>query len=90
MKRKEKSKAAGNRHGGRRPGSGRRPLFPVPARAISLTLPLSLIDTLDERAEDKGVTRSQIVAALLASLDTGGAHCNLKRATPAYNRRSGD
>lgn len=53
-------------HGGKRPGSGRRPVNPEGKTAsLTVSVPRSLIEQLDSYAAERGWNRSQAVTAAI-------------------------
>lgn len=59
--------------GGPRPGAGRRPTHEEPKRSISVSLPTSVIETLDGIAEQRETPRSGLVEEAVSAWLVGGA-----------------
>ena len=53
------------RRGGVREGAGRPPIHGETTRNVSLTLPPSLVDRLDEYAAERGLSRSRALVGLI-------------------------
>ncbi len=58
-----------NQHGGRRAGSGRKPLHPEGATVtVSAKVPESLVASLDEYANGRGMNRSEAITEAIRVL----------------------
>jgi len=59
--------------GGLRPGGGRKLLGTDARRTVSFSLPPDLAEWLDERAQAKGLSRSEALTRILEGLRTSGS-----------------
>ena len=61
--------AKAKQHGGKREGSGRKPVNPEgPTVTVAASVPKSLVEQLDEHAEAQGWSRSEAVTRAIRGL----------------------
>jgi len=63
------------KHGGKRPGSGRKPVHPEgPTAVLAVSVPAALIELLDLLAEERGWNRSEAVTEAIRELLISAGH----------------